>query len=111
MISVFFTTATSDFRQAIYLSLPQGLGLLVGTILLSYFGGRIGHWRWTLTGAVTLMTFWGALLALGTPGRKGLVIACFFLSNVAYGWAQFLSITFIQFGTEQIELGIAGGLA
>ncbi|KAI1617384.1 fungal trichothecene efflux pump [Exophiala viscosa] len=111
MISVFFTTATSDFRRAIYLSLPQGFGLLVGTILLSYFGGRVGHWRWTLTGAVTLMTFWGALLALGTPARKGLVIACFFLSNVAYGWAQFLSITFIQFGTDQVELGIAGGLA
>jgi len=28
-----------------------------------------------------------------------------------YGWCQYLSITYIQMGVDQIELGIAGGLA
>src|ERR1700712_311922 len=47
MIAVLFTDATTDFRYAILLTLPQNLGLLTGTLLLTYFGSKIGHFRWT----------------------------------------------------------------
>ncbi|KAG7133981.1 Trichothecene efflux pump TRI12 like protein [Verticillium longisporum] len=111
MIAVFFTDETTDFRYAIVLTLPQNLGLTFGAVLLTLLGSKIGHWRWTLTGSVTVMVVFGALLALGTPDRKGLMIAMIFLSEVGFGWAQYLSIAFIQFGTDQVELGISGGLA
>ncbi|KAF4989817.1 hypothetical protein FDECE_14586 [Fusarium decemcellulare] len=111
MISVFFTDETTDFKYAIVLTLPQNLGLVFGAVLLTLFGTRIGHWRWTLTGSVTVMVVFGALLALGTPDRFGMVIAFIFLAEVGFGWAQYLSIAFIQFGTDQVELGISGGLA
>ncbi|KAF4460823.1 MFS general substrate transporter [Fusarium albosuccineum] len=111
MISVFFTDETADFKYAIVLTLPQNLGLVFGAVLLTLFGSRIGHWRWTLTGSVTVMVVFGALLALGTPDRFGMVIAFIFLAEVGFGWAQYLSIAFIQFGTDQVELGISGGLA
>ncbi|CRK45193.1 hypothetical protein BN1723_006494 [Verticillium longisporum] len=111
MIAVFFTNETTDFRYAIVLTLPQNLGLTFGAVLLTLLGSKIGHWRWTLTGSVTVMVVFGALLALGTPDRKGLMIAMIFLSEVGFGWAQYLSIAFIQFGTDQVELGISGGLA
>ncbi|KAF2837878.1 fungal trichothecene efflux pump [Patellaria atrata CBS 101060] len=111
MISVFFTDETTDFRYAIVLTLPQNLGLTFGAVLLTLFGTAIGHWRWTLTGSVTIMVVFGALLALGTPERKGMMIAFVFLAEVGFGWAQYLSIAFIQFGVDQVELGISGGLA
>ncbi|KAF3359107.1 hypothetical protein VdG1_02669 [Verticillium dahliae VDG1] len=111
MIAVFFTNETTDFCYAIVLTLPQNLGLTFDAVLLTLLGSKIGHWRWTLTGSVTVMVVFGALLALGTPDRKGLMIAMIFLSEVGFGWAQYLSIAFIQFGTDQVELGISGGLA
>jgi hypothetical protein len=111
MISVFFTDATTDFKYAIVLTLPQNLGLTFGAVLLTTFGTMIGHWKWTLTGSVTILVVFGALLALGTPERKGMMIAFVFLAEMGFGWAQYLSIAFIQFGVEQTELGISGGLA
>jgi hypothetical protein len=76
------------------------------------------------------MVLFGALLGLGNPDRKGMVsrtrtrlfyfqvtdvvfqmIAFVFLAEVGFGWAQYLSIAFIQFGVDQVELGISGGLA
>jgi hypothetical protein len=77
------------------------------------------------------MVVFGALLALGNPKRKGMMIAFVFLcqvrtqisvrpdvcplaklyTQVGFGWAQYLSIAFIQFGVPQVELGISGGLA
>lgn len=111
MINVFYTDENTDFRYGIVLTLPQNLGLTCGAVLLTLFGSAIGHWRWTLTASCVIMVLFGALMALGTPDRKGLMIAMIFLSEVGFGWAQYLSIAFIQFGTDQQELGIAGGLA
>lgn len=111
MIQVFFTDETTDFRYAAVLTLPQNLGLTFGAVLLTCFGSMIGRWRWTLTASVTIMVVFGALLALARPDRFGLTIAMIFLSEVGFGWAQYLSIAYIQFGTDQVELGISGGLA
>ena len=57
------------------------------------------------------MTFFGAMLGYITPERKSMGIAFAFLSSMGYGYAQYLSIAYIQLGAEQTELGIAGGLA
>lgn len=110
-IAVFFTSATADFRYDILLTLPQNLGLVFGALLLMLFSSKIGDWRWTLIGSVTIMVVFGALLALGNLQRKNMMMAFVFLAETGFGWAQYLSIVFIQFGAEQTELGIAGGLA
>lgn len=39
------------------------------------------------------------------------MIALVFIGQVGFGWAQYLSIAFVQFGCDQTELGISGGLA
>lgn len=57
------------------------------------------------------MVVFGALVALGTPDRKAMMIAFVFLAEMGFGWGQYLSIAFIQFGVDQVELGISGGLA
>ncbi|ORY15339.1 fungal trichothecene efflux pump-domain-containing protein [Clohesyomyces aquaticus] len=102
---------TRDEEYGIILTLPQNLGLSFGAALLTVFGRKIGHWKWTLTASVTIMVMFGALLALGNPDRKGMMIAFVFLAETGFGWAQYLSIAFIQFGVPQVELGISGGLA
>lgn len=86
-------------------------GLCFGAALLTIFGSKIGHWKWTLTASVTMMVIFGALLALGNPERKSMMMAFVFLAMTGFGWAQYLSIAFIQFGVPQVELGISGGLA
>ena len=60
---------------------------------------------------IAWMTLFDGLLAYITPDRESIGIAFAFLSAAGFGYAQYLSITYIQFGAEQIELGIAGGLA
>lgn len=57
------------------------------------------------------MTFFGGMLAYVTPGHEALGIAFAFLTAMFYGYGQYLSIAYIQFGADQVELGIAGGLA
>jgi hypothetical protein len=70
MITVFFSNEGDYIYQTI-LTLPQTLGISLGAVLLMLFGSKLGHWRWTLAGSVTIMVTFGALLALGTPNRKG----------------------------------------
>jgi hypothetical protein len=110
-IAVFFTNETTPLKETLILSLPSNFGLITGQICLMAFGTKIGHWKWTLTGSVLMMVVFGALLGLGNPDRKGLMIAFVFLSQMGFGWAQIESIMFIQFGVPQVELGISGGLA
>jgi Fungal trichothecene efflux pump (TRI12) len=40
-----------------------------------------------------------------------MIMVFVFITQGAYGWAQTLSITWIQFGVPQTELGISGALA
>lgn len=110
-IATLWTTPETDFRYAIQLTLPQNLGLVFGAVLLTVVGQRIGHWRWTLTASVSVMVIFGALLALGKPSNRGTIMALVFIAETGFGWAQYLSIAYIQFGADQVELGISGGLA
>jgi hypothetical protein len=57
------------------------------------------------------MTLFGALLALAKPDNRAMIMVFVFICEGAYGWAQTLSITWIQFGVPQTELGISGALA
>lgn len=93
------------------LTLPSGLGLPFGAMLLLAFGRKIGHWRWTLIVSVTSLVLWGSLMALITPENKALMIALVVLGQISYGWAAYLAVTFTQLGVPQVYLGISGGLA
>lgn len=113
-LAVFYTNETTPLSRTLCLSLPSNLGLVVGEILLMLFGtswARYVTWRGTLTGSVFLMVFFGALLGLGNPTNLNMMMGFVFVSQMGFGWAQMLSITFIQFGVPQVELGISGGLA
>jgi hypothetical protein len=109
--AVFFLRETSTIKESVLLTLPSNLGLVFGEILLMLFGTPFGHWKWTLTGSVAIMVLFGALLGLGDPSRKAMMMVFVFISQTGFGWAQMLSITFIQFGVPQVELGVSGGLA
>ena len=93
------------------LTLPANLGLPFGALLLTLFGNKIGHWRWTLIGSVFSLVLWGSLMALVTPYNKAMMIAFVVLGQISYGWAAYLAVTFTQLGVPQIYLGISGGLA
>jgi hypothetical protein len=111
MISSFYVTDPTDWKRASALSLPQGLGVTTGGVLLSLFGSKIRRWQWQHTGAITVMVLFGSLLALGNPNNMVMMIAFLFLSLVGYGWAIYLCIAITQMGVEQEELGLAGGLS
>ena len=61
MISVVYTTETSSFREAIVLTLPQGICNVSGAALVTIFGHRIKHWKLTLNISVFIMVLFGAL--------------------------------------------------
>ena len=109
MVDVFFTSSTSGNKD-LKLSLAQGFGVLVGAMGLAGPGHWLKHWKWQMFGSTLTATLFGALLALGNPHRQGMCIAFTFLSAAGYGWGQYLSIAYVQFGSDQIELGIVGGL-
>ncbi|KEF54129.1 uncharacterized protein A1O9_09924 [Exophiala aquamarina CBS 119918] len=111
MISVYFTNTSTPRSTINWLSTVQGFGTMAGGALLALLGKYIGHWRWQMGIPITLMTFFGAMAAYVTPERQDLGICFAFLCSTFYGYSQYLSITWVQFGAEQTELGIAGGLA
>jgi len=57
------------------------------------------------------MVLFGVLLALGNQGNRGMMMSFAYLCQFGYGWALTLSFAFIQLGVDQVELGVAGGLA
>lgn len=111
MVSLYFTNATTPPHIVYWLATVQGFGILVGGLVLSFCGSHFQHWQLQMGISITFMTIFGGLLAYITPEREGLGIAFAFLSATGFGYAQYLSIAYIQFGADQIELGIAGGLA
>jgi hypothetical protein len=111
MISVFWSEGGTDWRYASLLSVVQGFAILTGVIFLSFFGSLIKRWNWQLTAYTTVMVFFGALLALGTPQRKGMMIVFVFLSQAGYSASIYLCIAVSQMGVEQKDLGISGGIS
>jgi hypothetical protein len=111
MLGVYFTNATTPPHIVYLLATVQGFGIFTGAMILLFFGRSFQHWKWQMTISITMMTFFGAMFAYITPERESTAIAFAFLSSMGYGYAQYLSIAYIQFGAEQTELGIAGGLA
>lgn len=111
MVNNFFTSPSSPPSKALKLSVIQGVGILIGAIGLSVLGGRIKHWKWQMVVTFTLMTLFGSLLGIGRPGREVVCIVLFALSAIFYAWSQYLVTAYAQFGAEQVELGVAGGLA
>jgi hypothetical protein len=111
MVDVYFTNASTAPHIVYLLATVQGFGIFTGAMILSLFGKYIQHWKLQMIVPITLMTFFGAMFAYVTPQSESLGIAFAFLSSMGYGYSQYLSIAYIQFGAEQTELGIAGGLA
>lgn len=111
MVSVYFTTPTTPAHTIYWLATVQGFGILAGGLILAFGGNYFQHWQWQMGISITFMTLFGGLLAYANPDRQGAAVAFAFLSATGFGYAQYLSITYIQFGADQIELGIAGGLA
>lgn len=111
MINVFFLDDASDWRYASVLSTVQGLAILTGVIILSFTGSAIKRWNWQLSGYTLIMVVFGVLLALGTPQRKGMMIAFVFISQAAYGASIYLCIAVSQMGVEQKDLGLSGGVS
>lgn len=108
MLSVYFTNATTPPHVVYLLSTVQGFGIFTGAMILSFGGKYFQHWKWQLGVPITGMTLFGGLLAYVTPERESAGIAFSFLTAMCYGYAQYLSIAYIQFGADQVELGIAG---
>lgn len=111
MINVFYTDGGANWRYGVLLSSIQGIAITTGAVLLAWFGGYIKHWNWQLTGSVFVMVLFGVLMALGNPNNEGLMIACVFISQTAYGWAIYLSIAMSQMGVDHKNLGLSGGLS
>ena len=111
MVEVYFTSAATPPHIVYLLATVQGFGIFTGAMLLSFLGTHIQHWRFQMGVPITLMTFFGGMLAYVTPEKESVGIAFAFLVAMFYGYGQYLSIAYIQFGADQLELGIAGGLA
>lgn len=111
MINVLWTDATTPLSTQLKYTLPQNLGLIFGSMVLWFYGIKIGHWKWQFIIVFAVMTLFGSLLALATPGNMAMIMVFCFIVQGAYGWAQTLSITWIQMGVPQTQLGISGALA
>jgi hypothetical protein len=110
MIVEFYSNPT-DWKRAALLSLPQGLGISVGGVLLGIFGSEIRHWQHQQTVAVFIMVLFGGLMALGNPTNLGMMIAFLMLNLLGTGYGIYLCIAICQMGVEQKDLGTSGGLA
>ncbi|OAL17381.1 hypothetical protein AYO22_11692 [Fonsecaea multimorphosa] len=91
-----FWGGTTDITTGVLTSLTPNIGLVVGGMLTVAFVSRLRNWKWTLTGSVVITGLFGAPLALGQPGRKGMMIAFLVPNQITMGWGQYLSIAHTQ---------------
>lgn len=111
IITQFYTNGGTEWREAVILSLPQGLAIFTGALGLTLFGSKIRNWQWRLTASSFIMVLFGSLLGMVTPTNKGMMIAFLFLSQAGFGWGLYLAIAVTQMGVEHKDLGIAGGIS
>ncbi|KAF2648443.1 MFS general substrate transporter [Lophiostoma macrostomum CBS 122681] len=111
MLNAFYIDATTPVSTQLLLTLPANLALPAGAALLTAFGKKIGHWKWSLVISTSSLVLWGSLLAMMTPFNKVTMIAFVTLSQLSYGWCAYLSVTYTRLGVPQEMLGISGGLA
>ncbi|KAL2753529.1 hypothetical protein ACRALDRAFT_1058070 [Sodiomyces alcalophilus JCM 7366] len=111
MLNAFYVDENTSVSEELLLTLPSSLPLVFGAFLLTAFGRKVGHWKWSMTLSVVSLVTWGSLLALITPHNKGMMISFVALAQLSYGWAAYLSVTYTQLGVPQEMLGISGGLA
>jgi MFS family permease len=107
----FYIDENTSTSEQLLLTLPTNLGLVLGSVALTVFGGKIRHWNWSMTVSMASLCLWGSLLALITPNNKALMITFATLCQFSYGWAAYLSVTYTQLGVPQHMLGLSGGLA
>lgn len=93
------------------MTLPANVPLVLGAIVLTIFGSKVGHWKWSMTVSMASLCLWGSLLALITPTNKAMMVTFVALCQFSYGWAAYLSVTYTQLGVPQELLGLSGGLA
>ncbi|KIW17974.1 hypothetical protein PV08_05169 [Exophiala spinifera] len=110
-VEVFWTSPTSSLSYTLAIILPQNLGLPLGQVFVGLFGSKIRHWRTQYFVAIFLSVLFGTLLALGTKHNMALMMVFSFLCQFGFGYQVPLSMTFLQFGAPQTELGVSGGLA
>ncbi|PGH28269.1 hypothetical protein AJ80_00160 [Polytolypa hystricis UAMH7299] len=111
MLNTFYIDETTSTSTELLLTLPANVSLVVGAVVLTVFGSRVGHWKWSMTASTVSLCLWGSLLALITPHNKAMMITFVALVQFSYGWAAYLSVTYTQLGVPQEMLGMSGGLA
>ncbi|ROT40441.1 MFS general substrate transporter [Sodiomyces alkalinus F11] len=111
MLNAFYVNENTSVSEELLLTLPSSLPLVFGAFLLTAFGRKVGHWKWSMTVSVVSLVIWGSLLALITPHNKAMMISFVAMAQLSYGWAAYLAVTYTQLGVPQEMLGISGGLA
>ncbi|KAF2801809.1 MFS general substrate transporter [Mytilinidion resinicola] len=111
MLNAFYIDANTSISTQLLLTLPANLALPLGAMLLVIFGRKIGHWKITMIASTFSLVLFGTLLAMMTPYNKVTMITFVTLSQLSYGWAAYLSVTYTQLGVPQTMLGLSGGLA
>jgi hypothetical protein len=69
MLEVYFTSAATPRHIVYLLATVQGFGIFTGSLILSFGGGYFQHSRFQMGISLTVMTFFGGLLAYVTPER------------------------------------------
>lgn len=79
MVSLYFTNSITAPPTIYWLATVQGFGILLGGLILSFGGSYFQHWKLQMGISITVMTFFGGMLAYITPSRENLRIAFAFL--------------------------------
>lgn len=110
MINVFYVGLIILCSEELFFSLLGNFGFVFGVVFFLCFGNFIGYWKWMFIGFWIGLFIFGGLFVFVIFYNKGMMIVFCFFEQMFFGWVQYESIVFIQFGVRQIDLGILGGL-
>ena len=90
----------TSLHDTIVLGLVPNIGVVSGGLALMCFGSMIGHFKWTQFASCLLTVLFGALMALGEPDRKAMIIAFTAINQFVFGWALYLACAYTQLGVS-----------
>jgi hypothetical protein len=92
------------------ISIPNGLGALVGGWVLPTFSHKIRHFKIQIFVALVIETLFVALYAVAVPSHKAAWMAFQFFGQGCFIWITILCYVTASLHVRQKDLGIAAGL-
>ena len=105
-----FYIFTNEPIQIGIISIPNGMGQLVGAIVMPAIMHWTRHPKWHIIAGIFIQSFFTAMFAYAVPGHKAAWMAFQFFGQGCFAWITVATVVNAGLHVQHSDLGLAAGL-